>query len=179
MSQNKKWIRYYRYWRPLFEKSENIKFKNNVFLRLAFFQKIKKVKRMKLVKLSNIWSLQSFCSKKFYAGWKRWCKAFKCKFKHKPEDLHCASYITPILLLRRLSTPVWSHHESRIPVFGSFTARLKWLLAYFFLYSLCFEIFPNAKNLIAVSSELRPDTFLFENKTALFEVFEHFYDEKK
>ena len=78
-----------------------------------------------------------------------------------------------------MSTPVWSHHESMIPVFGSFTSRLKWLLAYFFLYSLCFEIFPNAKNLIAVSSELRPDTFLFEIKTALFEVFEHFYDEKK
>ena len=84
-----------------------------------------------------------------------------------------------MLLLRRLSTPVSSHHESRIPLFGSFTASLKWLLAYFFLYSLCFEIFHNAKNLIAVSSELRPDIFLFENKTVLFEVFEHFYNEKK
>ena len=35
------------------------------------------------------------------------------------------------------------------------------------------------KNFLVVSSELRPDIFLFGNKTALIEVFKHFYDETK
>ena len=39
-----------------------------------------------------------------------------------------------------------------------------------------FEIFNNVKK---SSSELRPEIFSFENKTALAEVFEHFYDEKE
>ena len=49
-------------------------------------------------------------------------------------------------------------------------------VAYFFLYFLYFETFNNAKR--AVSSEFRPEIFSFENKTALTEVFEHFYYEK-
>ena len=71
-----------------------------------------------------------------------------------------------------------SHHESRKTVFGSFTANVKWLLAYFFLYFSCFEILNKVKKF--VSSELRPDVFLFENKTVLIDcTYCNFFDEKK
>ena len=50
------------------------------------------------------------------------------------------------------------------------------VVAYFFLYFLYFETFNIVKR--AVSSEFRPEIFSFENKTALTEVFEHFYYEK-
>ena len=36
-------------------------------------------------------------------------------------------------------------YESRMLEFGSFTASVKWLMAYFFLYFLCFETFNNVK----------------------------------
>ena len=98
------------------------------------------------------------------------------KFKHKPEGPPYASYILRHLWCLITPIPI-SPHESMTLVFGSFTARVKWLLAYFFLYFLCFEIFNNVKKLTAVSSELRPGIFSFENKTALTEAFEHFYDE--
>ena len=65
-------------------------------------------------------------------------------------------------------------HESIL----SLTANVKWLLVYFFLYFLCFEIFNNLNKSLAVSSELRCDIFLFENITVLLDVFEHFYGEK-
>ena len=39
----------------------------------------------------------------------------------------------------------YPHRESRILASGSFTASVKWLLAYFFLCFLCFEIFNNVK----------------------------------
>ena len=48
VSRNKKWSRYYHYSRSLFEKSENIKIKNIIFLVLAFFQKVKSVWLAKL-----------------------------------------------------------------------------------------------------------------------------------
>ena len=48
VSRNKKWSRYYHYLRSPFEKSENIKIKNIIFLVLAFFQKVKSVWLVKL-----------------------------------------------------------------------------------------------------------------------------------
>ena len=48
VSRNKKWSRYYHYSRSPFEKSENIKIKNIIFLVLAFFQKVKSVWLVKL-----------------------------------------------------------------------------------------------------------------------------------
>ena len=59
-----------------------------------------------------------------------------------------------------------SHHVSRILEFGSFTATVKWLLAYFFLYFLCFEIYNIVKKSYILSSELRPEIFVSKNKTA-------------
>ena len=93
------------------------------------------------------------------------------KFKHKPEGPPYASYILRHLWC--LSTPM-SPHGSMILVFGSFTARMKWLLAYFFLYFLCFEIFNNVKKLIAVSSELRPEIFSLKIRRRLLKLLNIF-----
>ena len=142
VSRNNKWIRNYFYSRPLFEKSGNIKFRNIIFLRLAFFQKVKSV----LVKLPVIFEVfrvsvaNCFMRKVLffnYTLWKRCCKARGSSQRLK--------YVTPILLLWCLSTPVSSWIKDSL--FASFTTSVRWLLAYFFLYFLRFEIrWPNLLN---------------------------------
>ena len=128
---------------------------------------------MKLVKLPVIFEVfaKMGCQKlrkKFYFRtcrlWKRCCKAFKLSLNINQRVLP-----TPHIYYTHLTSAMFeqfyvSHYESMILAFRSFTTSVKWLLAYFILYFLCFEIFNNV-NKVLQPSLLNYDLRFFYLKT--------------